>query len=953
VVAERLHKDLLAAKGITSRPRKAVNGVYSELDGLIGEQVSDEKGVSATFVLMRRMRMIVSAVGPAVDAFVCRGTALRHAFRQDLATDALADDTPAKSAADVARTAERGLGGKPAPPRQRGSADLSPPPLTKATKVFELDPKVQFILLTTHTLTAALGPAGILSFVRGHLREYPGATVQVLTDALVRHARRCGANGAIGATLIAFQFTNVGAADSTATDEGVDDSSDSVPAASTTTPVAATGPATTSRTTSTPVVRGRRGGGGGQRRAGGAAATTGRAGKSVPPDDVEQVSRTVIAAATKKGELRREVVIDPGFVLCTLAAVGDAAALSDLISRGNDPNARDYEGRSPLHVAAVSGNLMCVRVLLKRGADVNCVDKFGRTPLREAIERMHTETANVLREAGGTIGRKLADATQSTAGAKAVALEDALFRYRALFDHICDTVEHAEAGEMPLSCMLEYLESLGLVPARIRSSYLERIGSRPLTNALREVLSDDGEYVLWSRLSRALVRSRAPTALEGAVAKAQNQQQLAADLEYEAVQAATRLHQQSDPTGVESAAAEELVDLEAKQEAARQAAEKARQLADSTAEMLGQMHNAPSPLQKVFQADLAISDWALFCQQVTMLYEDVLRNVHPEQLNAKVSTDNQALAEYDPDMFGISIISVDGQCFSIGDSDVEFVLEDVSRPLMYALVCDEQSEEYVHSYVGREPHSGSIYALNRQNKPHNAIAASGAMTLSSMFRSKQPLTHRFNAVSKRFSELSGDLRTGFSQSSYLAEQATSYGTFALAHFIAQALPTTSSIQSIVDFYYQVRSIEVSCESLAAIGATFANRGVSPLSGRKVIDEDVVKSTLQLMYSCGLYDFSGEWATTVGLPAKAAATGALFVVLPNKVGMCVWSPPLGEHGNSVRAVEFCRRLARLFRWSILDTQMERQVHVCPHCHSNLRGLDNDPIDADRSSDAESD
>ena len=105
------------------------------------------------------------------------------------------------------------------------------------------------------------------------------------------------------------------------------------------------------------------------------------------------------------------------------------------------------------------------------------------------------------------------------------------------------------------------------------------------------------------------------------------------------------------------------------------------------------------------------------------------------------------------------------------------------------------------------------------------------------------------------------------------------------------------------FYFQVCSIEVNCSILAGMAATLANGGVCPLTDRRCLCTTTVKNTLQLMYSCGMYDYSGEWACTVGLPAKSGVTGAIVVVIPNVMGLCIYSPKLDFRGNSVRGVEF--------------------------------------------------
>jgi glutaminase len=116
-------------------------------------------------------------------------------------------------------------------------------------------------------------------------------------------------------------------------------------------------------------------------------------------------------------------------------------------------------------------------------------------------------------------------------------------------------------------------------------------------------------------------------------------------------------------------------------------------------------------------------------------------------------------------------------------------------------------------------------------------------------------------------------------------------------------------------------------SIAA--ATLANGGICPISEDRIFSHSTVKNCLSLMASCGMYDFSGEFAFTVGLPAKSGVGGGLLIVIPNVMGITVWSPPLDEMGNSVRGVEFCRQLTDTYNFHNFD------------CHVNSAQSKKDP------------
>ena len=106
---------------------------------------------------------------------------------------------------------------------------------------------------------------------------------------------------------------------------------------------------------------------------------------------------------------------------------------------------------------------------------------------------------------------------------------------------------------------------------------------------------------------------------------------------------------------------------------------------------------------------------------------------------------------------------------------------------------------------------------------------------------------------------------------------------------------------------------MSAESESIIASTLANGGTCPITSEKVMKPDSVKNVLSLMLSCGLYNYSGDFAFKVGLPAKSGVSGALVLVVPNVMGICFWSPPLDSMGNTVRGVQFCEEFVKLYNF----------------------------------------
>jgi glutaminase len=265
---------------------------------------------------------------------------------------------------------------------------------------------------------------------------------------------------------------------------------------------------------------------------------------------------------------------------------------------------------------------------------------------------------------------------------------------------------------------------------------------------------------------------------------------------------------------------------------------------------------------------------------------------------------------------------VDGQRFSAGDARTAFCLQSVSKTVSYCLALDEHGTEAVHKHVGREPSGRSFneLALNPKGLPHNPMVNAGAIMTSSLIRPDLDIADRFDLVAATWARLAGGGRVGFNNAVYLSERQTADRNFALGYSMREsgAFGPGTDLQQTLEFYFQGCSIEVDAQMLAVAAASLANAGVCPLTEDPVFTPGTVQSCLSLMSSCGMYDFSGEFAFTIGLPAKSGVSGVVMLVVPGLMGICVWSPRLDEHGNSVRGIEFCRKLAAAYNVHAFDS-----------------------------------
>ena len=127
----------------------------------------------------------------------------------------------------------------------------------------------------------------------------------------------------------------------------------------------------------------------------------------------------------------------------------------------------------------------------------------------------------------------------------------------------------------------------------------------------------------------------------------------------------------------------------------------------------------------------------------------------------------------------------------------------------------------------------------------------------------------------------------------------------------------TNIIDTLELYFQCCSIETNTKSLSIVAGTLANGGINPLTGERIFKAETVKNILSMMLMCGMYDYSGEFAFKIGIPAKSGVSGAVMLVIPNVMGIVTWSPNLDSIGNSFRGVEFCKLFGHQYNFHIFD------------------------------------
>ena len=341
--------------------------------------------------------------------------------------------------------------------------------------------------------------------------------------------------------------------------------------------------------------------------------------------------------------------------------------------------------------------------------------------------------------------------------------------------------------------------------------------------------------------------------------------------------------------------------------------------------------------KKIFENDLIISDWSEFTNSIDTIYEKTqIKN------NGKLADYIPQLANVNPDLYGISICTIDGQIYNKGDYKTEFCVQSCSKPITYLIASDLNGADYIHNFVGREPSGRNFNELCLSNEkiPHNPLINSGAIMCSSLIDYKNSLANRFDKIIRYWSKLAANSKINFSTSVYLSERASADRNNCLAYMMQESNAfqnginkekygrewNSSDLNNTLDFYFQCCSIEINSTQASIIAATLANGGVCPLTNERIFSNTIVKNALSLMSSCGMYDYSGEWAYTIGIPAKSGVSGIIMGIIPNVMGVAVFSPKLDELGNSSRGIQFFKELTKIYSFHIYDNILSKQDNI---------------------------
>jgi glutaminase len=276
------------------------------------------------------------------------------------------------------------------------------------------------------------------------------------------------------------------------------------------------------------------------------------------------------------------------------------------------------------------------------------------------------------------------------------------------------------------------------------------------------------------------------------------------------------------------------------------------------------------------------------------------------------------LAAADPEKFGIALATVDGKLYAAGDTDHPFTIQSVSKAFVYCLALELVGRDAVLERVGVEPSGDAFNAIifdPNSNRPFNPMVNAGAITIAGIVYEAAG-AGAFDLILDRLSGAAGHCLT-MDESVYRSEAETGHRNRAIGHLLRNVGALQGSVEDVVDLYFRQCSILVTAADLARMGATLAHIGENPATGRQVFELTAVRNTLAVMFTCGMYDYSGNWAYDVGVPAKSGVGGGIVGIVNRQLGIGTFSPRLDAKGNSVRGIASFREIGDELGLHIFD------------------------------------
>jgi len=293
-----------------------------------------------------------------------------------------------------------------------------------------------------------------------------------------------------------------------------------------------------------------------------------------------------------------------------------------------------------------------------------------------------------------------------------------------------------------------------------------------------------------------------------------------------------------------------------------------------------------------------------------------------------------ALASVPSQRFGICLVGVGGTCCEAGDSDEGFTIQSISKPFVFALICQAIGEEEARRLLGVNSTGlpfNSVIAVERSTEGlSNPMVNAGAIATTSLAPGATAEA-QWQFIRDGLSRFAGR-GLEIDEVVYRSEAAANQRNEGIANLLRRYDRIYSDPLQATDIYTRQCALRVTARDLAVMAATLANGGVNPVTREPVIDAIHCQHVLAVMVTAGLYENSGDWLYDTGLPGKSGVSGGMITVAPGKGGLATFAPPLDEAGNSVKGQLTARFLSEHLGLNLFASQPAQTLG-----HRGLEGM----------------
>lgn len=281
-----------------------------------------------------------------------------------------------------------------------------------------------------------------------------------------------------------------------------------------------------------------------------------------------------------------------------------------------------------------------------------------------------------------------------------------------------------------------------------------------------------------------------------------------------------------------------------------------------------------------------------------------------------------ALARVPSELFGVCVVGTSGQVYGAGEVDYEFSIMSVSKPFLFALICETIGPEQARTKLGANATGlpfNSLAAIEQGSGCTNPMVNAGAIATTSLAPGTTPAA-RWAFIHDGLSRFAGR-KLPLNDEVYASASQTNFRNRSIARLLESYDRIYCDAKEATDLYTRQCSLNVSARDLAVMGATLADGGVNPVTKQRVVDASICHYALAVMITAGLYETSGDWLYDIGLPGKSGIGGGIVAVSPGKGGFGTFAPPLDAAGNSVRGQLAAKFLSQRLGMDLFVSQPE--------------------------------